>query len=157
MALNLADEIDISPWDALLVAVKRRAARVRSCDVIAEKIMEKHRQECADDPDYAATHDPEVPPATVRTWLAESRNEERIMVRTAKMAVDAGVADAMIRRMEREGQLLTESLVAALDSIELDPDQRMAAFAALHKYIAQTPILQSDNHKIIEGRPQEDQ
>jgi hypothetical protein len=152
--MELATEDNVSPWDALLLAVKRRAARVRWCDGVAEHLMASHRARCMPDsdeydPEYAALRDPEVPPQEVRTWLTESRNEERIMTRAAKMAVDAGVADAMIKRVQREGQIMSDALMSALDALNLTQDQRLLALSKMHESLS----AGMPTHRVIEAAP----
>jgi hypothetical protein len=156
-AMALGSEENVSPWDALLLAVKRRAARVRYCDEVAEHVVAAHKSKCDErsvdyDAEYAAVHDPDVPPREARDWLMESRNEERLMTRAAKMAVDAGVADAMIRRVEREGQLMMDAMLAALDVLGLTQDQRLMALEAMHTKIA----LSAPNPRVIEGNVEPD-
>lgn len=121
---EIAGESEITPWDALLLAVRRRARRVEWCDAMAQAALEIVRAERGADA---------LPDDSVRAWLTESRNEERLMTRSAKMAIDAGVAEAVIRRLELEGRLVTETLVAGLDALELTPDQRMHALEAAHR------------------------
>jgi hypothetical protein len=133
-AFDLATEENVSPWDALLLAVRRRAARVRAVDRIVDIAWEDHRKLCEADPTHG---NPEVPDATVRVWMTESRNEERLMTRAAKMAVDAGVADAVVRRLELEGQLAVDALMAGLDVLDLTPDKRMRALSAMHSKLTQ--------------------
>jgi hypothetical protein len=129
-AFDIAAEEDVSPWDALLLAVRRRAARVRAVDRIIEQAWADHRALCAADPTYG---NPEVPSAEVRTWMTESRNEERLMTRAAKMAVDAGVAEAVVRHMELAGRRAVDALVAGLDVLELSSEQRIRALEAAHR------------------------
>jgi hypothetical protein len=126
---DIADLEDISPWDALLLGVKRRARRVRICDRVTDEVMKRWRAQCEE----TGEGNPEVPPQEARAWMAESRNEERILQRTAKMAIDAGVAEAMIRRLDMEGRLITDALVAGLDSLDLSPDQRIHALESMHQ------------------------
>jgi len=128
-AFDIAAEDDVSPWDALLIAVRRRAARVRAVDRIIDAAWTDHRQLCEADPNYG---NPEVPNEQVRVWMAESRNEERLMARTAKMAIDAGVAEAVVRHMEVAGRRAVDALVAGLDSLELTSEQRIRALEAAH-------------------------
>lgn len=151
-AFELAQYESVSPWDALLLAVSRRAQRVRWCDHVVDEIVDQHRKACAailaDDP--TASVNAEVPPQEARQWMAESRNEERLMTRAAKMAVDAGVADAMVRRMEMEGRLVTDALIAGLDALELTPDQRLKALSTMHRKLANLPTP-SAGKAAIEG------
>lgn len=133
-AFELANFEDVSPWDALLLAVKRRAHRVRLIDAILAAAWDDHRRLCEADPTYGNA---EVPGDEVRKWMVESRNEERLLSRTAKMAVDAGVAKMMIERTQLEGRLLADALVAGLDTLDLTPDQRMKALGAAQQTLMQ--------------------
>lgn len=137
-AFQLGNEAELSPWDALLLAVRRRAARVRWVDsVIAELIAQEQKE--AQELDQEEGREPQPPPAPsaeVRAWLTESRNEERLLTRAAKMAVDAGVADAVVRRLELEGRLVTDALVAGLDSLQLSSEQRLRALSTMHRALA---------------------
>lgn len=140
-AFGLADVEDVSPWDALKIAVNRRAARVKWVDSVINTILVKHRNRCDErsaeyDFEYAANHDPTIPPNDVRQWLVESRNEERLLTRASKLAIDAGVADALVRRWQIEGKLMVESLVAGLDALELTQEQRLAALDAAARQLA---------------------
>lgn len=140
MTFDAAAEVDMSPWDALTVAVRRRAARVQWVDHIIENIMKVH---------VAEGGSADVPPEAVRPWLAESRNEERLMTRAAKMAVDAGVADAVVRRLEMEGRIVTDAMIAGLDAIDLTVDQRLKVLSTMHSQLSGLPAAAA--HPVIEG------
>jgi hypothetical protein len=133
-AFNAAAEIEISPWDALLVAVRRRAARVRWVDSVIEEMVTQHKKEM----EHEGIDNP-LPPDGVRVWMEESRREERMFTRSAKMAVDAGVADAVVRRLELEGRLVTDALVAGLDVLPLTPEQRLRALTTMHNVLSGEP------------------
>jgi hypothetical protein len=66
----------------------------------------------------------------MRPWLKESRQERMVAGRMAKAAVDAGVMEALGRRLDMEGGLVADALTAALDALELEPAQRMKALGA---------------------------
>lgn len=129
MALEVARELDVSPWEALLLAVRRAAGRVAWVD---EQLTHATRE-----------HDGESNARPVMNWLAESRKERALLARTAKAAVDAGVAERLVRQVELEGRVVAEVLGRVLDRLELGPDQRVAAFEA-----AQEALL------VIEGETQ---
>ena len=126
MAMEIADTKNITPWDALLLAVRRRAARVQWVDNVITEIIKQH---------IDSDGDPNIPPDEVKPWLMESRKEEQLMVRSAKLAIDAGVAEAVVRRLEMEGKVITDALVAGLDSLELTPEQRMTALSVMHNQL----------------------
>ncbi len=142
-AFDIAGEEDVSPWDALLLAVRRRAQRVRAVDRIIQDAWADHRRLCEADPNHG---NPEVPPDAVRTWMAESRNEERLMARSAKMAIDAGVAEAVVRHMEVAGRRAVDALVAGLDALELTSEQRIRALEAAHRELmpGETPTTEDE-------------
>lgn len=123
MAMELAEVNRISPWDALLLAVRRRAARVQWVDNIISELIRQH---------IANAGDPAVPPDTIKPWLKESRMEEQLMVRSAKLAIDAGVAEAVVRRLELEGKVTTDAMIAGLDSLDLSPEDRLKALTVMH-------------------------
>lgn len=132
LAFEIGAEDNISPWDALLTGVRRRSARVRWCDAMVAAAIAQQRVDAEAENAGMPVAGELVPDDTVRVWLTESRNEERLLARTAKMAIDAGVAEAVIRRLQLEGRLVTEVLVAGLDAIDLTPEQRMKALTAVH-------------------------
>jgi hypothetical protein len=142
MAMEIADSRNITPWDALLLAVRRRAARVQWVDAQVQAVLAKHNMD-----DTLTPEDKAIAPPEVLEWLEESRREEVLMIRSAKLAIDAGVAEAVVRRLELEGKLVTNALIAGLDSLELTPEQRMNALATMHKQL----MSGIDNGNVIEG------
>lgn len=130
MALDVARELDVSPWDALLLAVRRAAGRVAWVDA---QLQEATR---------AADGDVEGSRAVAR-WLTESRKERALLARTAKAAIDAGVAERLVRTVELEGRVVAEVLGRVLDTLELSAEQRLAAFGR-----AQEELLQLDAAKL---------
>jgi hypothetical protein len=117
--MQVAHEENISPWDALLRATRLAANRVAWVDLqLAEAV--------------AASDGNQAVPA-VRAWLKESRNERNLLARTAKAAIDAGVAERLVRQVELEGRLVAEVLGRTLDALELTAEQRQTAFATAHR------------------------
>lgn len=121
--MEVARELDVSPWEALLKATRLAAGRVAWVDVkLAEAV---------------AASDGEPGSPAVRRWLDESRRERTLMARTAKAAVDAGVAERLVRQVELEGRLVAEVLGRTLDALELTAEQRQTAFATAHRELLQ--------------------
>lgn len=119
MAYDVARELDVTPWEALLLGVRLAAGRVAWVD---EQLARATR----------AT-DGEPDNGEVRRWLAESRRERALLGRTAKAAVDAGVAERLVRQVELEGRVIADVLGHVLDRLELTEDQRARAFADAHE------------------------
>jgi hypothetical protein len=131
-AFDIAAEENVSPWDALLQSVRRRAARVIVIDRIIQAAWDQHRGLC-EQAEEGSRLDPNVPPEEVCIWMGESRNEERLLTRASKMAIDAGVAKMLIERDQLEGRLLADALVAGLDALDLTTEQRMTALGEAQK------------------------
>jgi hypothetical protein len=131
VALQVAREENISPWDALLRATRLAANRVAWVDgQLAEAV--------------AASDGAEEPTHAVRRWLDESRRERNLLARTAKAAVDAGVAERLVRQVELEGRLVAEVLGRTLDALELSAEQRQVAFATAHRELLQLEATEVD-------------
>lgn len=122
VAIQVAGEYEISPWEALTLTVRLAAQRVAWVDAQLRDAVS------AADGDVSGS-------AAVRRWLRESRLERAQLGRTAKAAIDAGVAERLVRQVELEGRLLAEALARALDALDLDPDQRLRALEAAHEHL----------------------
>lgn len=124
MALEMArEDPTVSPWEALLTGVSRAVARSQWVDA---QLREAVRATDGGDP---------IESRNVQRWLKESRLERALMGRTAQAAIQAGVAERMVRQVQMEGRLLAAALDAALDSVELDPEVRMRMIEAAHEHL----------------------
>lgn len=123
LALDVARELDVSPWEALLKATRLAAGRVAWVDLQLDEATR------------ASDGEPSAP--AVRNWLKESRLERTLLARTAKAAIDAGVAERLVRQVELEGRLVAEVLGRTLDALELTAEQRQVAFATAHRELLQ--------------------
>jgi len=120
LAVKLAGELNVTPWEALLLEVRRSAFRASAVDMKLDRVVAQR------DSDEERT-DPEV-----FAWLRESRNERRHLARVSKAAIDAGVAERLVRNLELEVQLVTEVLGAVLDALNLPHEQNMQALEIAH-------------------------
>lgn len=119
--MELARSADISPTEALLSLVRVSMARTAYVDMVMESALRKHVEEGGD---------PLEPPASLTKWLKDSRQERLAAGRLAKAAVDAGVMEALGRRLDLEGGLVADALTAALDVLTLSGEDRMRALGA---------------------------
>lgn len=135
MAMKISQEENVSPWEAMLKSVRLAAGRVSWVDAQLEQIVN------ANDGDLDAPQ--------VRRWLDESRKERALLARMSKVAVDAGLAERMVRQVELEGQLVAEAVVYALDTLDLSSEQRAQALEAAHAKLLtqggpQTTVIQGN-------------
>jgi hypothetical protein len=120
-ALDVARELNVTPWEALLKSVRVAAGRAAWVD-----------QQLAD---ATRRNDGEAANPEVRGWLKESRAERTLLARMAKAAVDAGVAERLVRQTELEGEIVAEVLGRVLDKLGLPPEQRVLAFDEAHRQL----------------------
>jgi hypothetical protein len=100
----MGGEVDVNPLDALLYTVRRGSGLAALYRLQAEAIA-------ADGGDAAMYADLE----------AKALGD---LARWAKMAIDAGVAERMVRIAENTGERLASALEEALEGVELSGDQR---------------------------------
>lgn len=120
-AMDVARELNINPWDALLKSVRVAAGRAAWVD--------------AQLADAVRRNDGEPGNPEVKSWLRESRDERLIMSRVAKAALDAGVAERLVRQTELEGEIVAEVIGRVLDKLGLPPEQRVLAFDEAHRQL----------------------
>lgn len=120
-AMELAKNDGTGPTEALLKLVSVSMSRAAYVDLVLQEALNKH---------IKSGGNPLEPPDSMKPWLKESRNERLTAGRLAQAAVNAGVMDAMARRLDMEGGLVADALTAALDTLELGPADRMKALGA---------------------------
>lgn len=116
MAHIIARQLEISPWEALLLAVKRAAAWTM--------FYESKMAEAVDDDDLA-------PGGSHRHWVEDAERVNDKLAKYSKMAVDAGVARMLVEQARTEGETIARVLNAALGAAELTDDQEAKIRAAL--------------------------
>lgn len=126
---------DITPEIALIEEVRRSVAMVRWLE---ERIGTWHYEVNPDDPELPLEGTPLGGlPALIdetargastftdeREWLLLYREERRHAAQVAKMAIDAGLAERMVRLAEDQGRMLAAAIRAVLDAMGLSPEQR---------------------------------
>lgn len=126
----IAKALDITPWEALLLAVRRAAAWSAYYESKLAEVVE------GDD-------DALRPGGTAYDWVVAAERVNDKMARYAKMAVDAGVAQMLVQRARAEGEQIARILNAALGAVELSQDQEMAIRSALRR-----ALLEADGVKV---------
>jgi hypothetical protein len=107
---------DITPWEALLLAVKRAAAWAAFYE---GKVAE-------------VTDDEELRPGgEAHDWVAALERVNDKLARYSKMAVDAGVAAMLVQRARTEGETIARVLNAAISEAGLGEEAETRLRAAL--------------------------
>lgn len=126
--MEVAAELDVTPWEAILKSVRLAAGRVAWVD---EQLTRAVRESTT-----GANDGGEPEGGSIHVWLAESRKERTLLARFAKAAVDAGVAERQVRNAELEGQIVAEVVGRVIDRLELSAELRVTAFQEAHAALA---------------------
>lgn len=126
--MDVAAELNVTPWEAILKSVRLAAGRAAWVDEQLARAVRESTTGAQDggEPDTGSVH----------VWLAESRKERTLLARFAKAAVDAGVAERQVRNAELEGQIVAEVVGRVIDRLQLSPELRVAAFQEAHMALA---------------------
>jgi hypothetical protein len=135
MAHVIARVLDISPWEALLLAVKRAAAWASFYDMKMAQVED-------------GNDDALRPGGTHYDWVLAAERVNDKMARYAKMAVDAGVAAAMVAQARTEGETIARVLNSALGAAELTAEQEIKIRQALRQALLE---LDASPHQAIES------
>jgi hypothetical protein len=109
---------DITPWEALLLAVKRAAAWTA--------FYEGKVAEVTDDEDLR-------PGGEAHDWVVALERVNDKLARYSKMAVDAGVAQMLVQRARTEGETIARVLNLALGEAGLSDEQETILRGALRR------------------------
>jgi hypothetical protein len=119
MAAELAEQLDMNPLEALLHSVRVAGAHAAWADVQLQAAIKRQEDDGGNPGD--------APNDAVKRWMIESRNERRLFVQASKLSVDAGVAAALVQRVELESTAVAEAVMAAVDTLDLEPSERNRA------------------------------
>lgn len=131
--MDVAVELNVTPWEALLKSVRIAAGRAAWVDEQLATAVREATTGANDgaDPDDEPEHD-----RRIRNWMKESRSERTLLARFAKAAIDAGVAERQVRNAELEGQIVAQVIGRVIDKLQLSPEQRVLAFDHAHHELA---------------------
>lgn len=129
MAIKISTELDITPWEALLLTVRQEAGTLA--------FYQAKLNEVEDDEELK-------PGGDAYPWVDAAERSRVRLARFSKTAIDAGVAERLVRQTEAEGRIVAEALNRALDALELTSEQRIRAIQAAQEALLGQP-------KAIEG------
>ena len=125
MAHKFAEELDVSPWEALLMVIRITAGRVRYCEaVLASATDDRELEGRMDEGEptgvvVGGANDGAVTTGRNLTWWVDTSERERDrLARVSKAAIDAGVAQLLIEKELRAGEELAGTFVKVLSAME---------------------------------------
>lgn len=155
--MTLADELNVTAWEALPLATRIAGAAVMRAELDAARARAEVERLAASP--LTEPKDLEEARARARTYADESRRERSLFARTAKATVDAGVMGQLQRNLELEGQLLGGVLVQVLDQLPgLTADDRVRALTEAHRILTEgdgpDSVLSDVEARWADGAPQ---
>lgn len=117
MAHGFARALEVSPWQGLITAVHIAAGRV---DYIEKKLGEAQRDEDL------------MPDGELAWWVRQAETWHERLARMSKMAIDAGVAERLVKQVELESDLMlaaTRQTLMAMGLGELEVERALGMMA----------------------------
>lgn len=118
----------VTPWDALLQEVEALAGQVAWLDAQIERAAGEVERE------GGSADDALRPGGLAYDWVVMREQRGDRLAKVSKMAIDAGVAEQLLARVELQGRLLFEAARIGLAEAAghlLSPEQQLAVVAAI--------------------------
>lgn len=134
VAHGFARSLDVTPWEGLLTAVKIAAGRVAwiegklagaQVDRQLEPVNNESTSEAGRDEDHQGTN--------LAYWVKQAEVWHDRLARVSKLAIDAGVAERLVRQLELEAQLMLRATHLTLDELGLDVETRERALGIMSR------------------------
>lgn len=124
MAHQFAQELDVSPWEALLLVIRITAGRLRYIESVlamasSDSELDGSLAPVENGMPTSVGADGEVTTGRNLTWWVEKSETERDrLAKVSKAAIDAGVAQLLIEKELRNGEELAGTFVKVLSAME---------------------------------------
>lgn len=136
MAHAYAAQLEVDPWEALLMSVRIAAGKVAYIEsVLGTARNDLELEGRALDTESGLVHPDTGKPLReyrdLSWWVTKGEYWHAQLARCAKMAVDAGIAAWMAQRMEADAEALARVLNASIEALDLDDEQADLMRAAM--------------------------
>lgn len=125
MAHKFAEELDVSPWEALLLVIRITAGRLRYIEGVLGSAVDDRELEgrvSEEEPTGVVVGGPDdgkvLTGRDLSWWVTKSEEERDRLAKVSKAAIDAGVAQLLIEKELRQGEELAQTFVRALGEME---------------------------------------
>lgn len=149
-------ELNVSPWESILVEVRRSAHRAAWVDERVEKEAQAERDLEAQAHDWDDTEKFKrvqlAQSRELREWVRLSREERAHGAQVARAAVSAGLSERYIESVQAEAKMIAGVLQRALQAAELTDEQWLAATGELRVALAEVGRELNARHAAVGGR-----
>jgi hypothetical protein len=130
VAHAFAQALDVSPWDGLLLAVRIAAGRVAFCEAkLGSAYSDRQLEPPGEDSGRAGKVGEDGD--NLNFWVKQAEFWHDRLARISKLAIDAGVAERLVRQLEVEAQAMILAANAGLDAAGVTGSAREAALRAM--------------------------
>jgi hypothetical protein len=151
MAHAFAAQLNVSPWDALLLTVRIAAGKVAYCEKVLSEAADDRELDgrWARDENGILVDPTSGEPLGVGAfqdrswWVAKSEYWTRELAKTAKMAIDAGVAERLVEAQVLQVQLMARPIEAALAVLGLTQEQETLARSVMRQELVKIETEQA--------------
>lgn len=132
VAHAFARALDVTPWEGLLLAVKIAAGRVAFCEAkLSTAYSDRQLEPPGDDAGVAGRVGEDG--QNLHYWVKQAELWHDKLARVSKLAIDAGVAERLVRQLELEAQLMLRATSLTFDELGLSDDVRERALGIMSR------------------------
>lgn len=150
-----ARQLDISPWEGLLVAVKIAAGRVafiegKLATATEDRQLEPPLKESISE--AGRTHDHQG--TNLHHWVKQAEYWTDRLAKVSRLAIDAGVAERVVRQLELEAQLMLRATNLTLDELGLGDEERSRALVIMSRNLLKLErqeLAGGDGNELLDG------
>ena len=146
-------ELQVSPWESILVEVRRSAHRAAWVDERVEQEAQAERDLAAQAHDWDDTEKFKrvqlAQSRELREWVRLSREERAHGAQVARAAVSAGLSERYIESVQAEAKMIAGVLQRALQAAELTDEQWAAATGELRVALAEVGRELQSRHSSV--------
>lgn len=135
VAHAFARALEMTPWEGLLWAVRIAAGRVAFCEA------KLSTADCDEDLE---------PNGRLIHWVKQAELWHEKLARVSKLAVDAGVAERLVRQVELEASLMLRATTLTLDELGLGEEDRSRALGIMSRNLLALEAEQAGQERIEE-------
>lgn len=130
VAHAFARALDVTPWEGLLTAVKIAAGRVAFCEA---KLGTAYTDRQLEPPNesFGVAGDPGQD--NLHYWVKQAEVWHDKLARVSKLAIDAGVAERLVRQIELEAQLMLRATSLTFEELGLNDELRERALGIMSR------------------------
>jgi hypothetical protein len=137
VAHGFATALDVTPWEGLLWAVRIAAGRVAFCEQKLGTAWSDRQLE-PESTSYGAAGrlgEDESGGAgqNLNYWVKQAELWHTKLAQVSKLAIDAGVAERLVRQLELEAQLMLRATKLTLDELGLSDEDRARALGIMSR------------------------